>query len=139
MTEARDSRGLPLPDDERITRLGRFLRVASVDELPQLWAVLRGDMSLVGPRPLPMAYVDRYNSRQRRRLEVKPGITGWSQTNGRNALAWEDKLELDVWYVENRTFWLDLRILFRTFTSVIGRSGIAAEGHATMPEFLGED
>ena len=139
MADARDSAGALLPDSERLTRLGRFLRRTSLDELPQLWNVLKGEMSLVGPRPLHARYVDRYTPEQRRRLEVKPGVTGWAQIHGRNELTWERKFELDVWYVENRSLWLDLRILAATFGKVLGRdrSGISQSGHATMPEYLG--
>jgi sugar transferase EpsL len=129
--------GRPLPDDQRLTRLGRFLRSTSLDELPQIWNVLKGDMSIVGPRPLLPEYLPRYNDRQRRRHEVKPGITGWTQVKGRNALTWEQKLDLDVWYVDHRSLWIDLQILAATFWHVIGRKGISQPGHATMPEFLG--
>lgn len=138
MTDHRDDSGKLLADDERLTALGRRLRRSSLDELPQLWTVLKGDMSLVGPRPLPTAYVDRYSAEQRRRLDVKPGITGWSQIHGRNALSWPDKLALDVWYVDNVSLRLDLRILRRTIRAVVGGDGVSAEGHATMPEFRGE-
>lgn len=138
MTNERGSDGELLPDADRLTPLGSRLRSLSLDELPQLWSVLKGDMSLVGPRPLPMAYVERYSAEQRRRLEVKPGITGWSQINGRNALGWPDKLALDVWYVDNASLWLDIRILVRTVLSVVRRDGVSADGHATMPEFMGE-
>ena len=130
------SRG-PEPDGDRLTPLGRFLRATSIDELPALWNVVQGDMSLVGPRPLLMEYLDRYTPEQARRHEVKPGITGWAQVNGRNALSWDEKLALDVWYVDNRSLRLDLVILWRTVQSVLRRSGINADGHATMPEFLG--
>jgi lipopolysaccharide/colanic/teichoic acid biosynthesis glycosyltransferase len=124
-------------DPARLTPLGRFLRASSLDELPTLWNVLVGEMSLVGPRPLLTQYLPRYSARQARRHEVKPGITGWAQVNGRNALSWEEKLELDVWYVEHRSLGLDLRILLRTAGGVLRRDGIAREGHATMPEFTG--
>ena len=127
----------PPSDAARLTRLGNFLRRTSLDELPQLWNVLRGDMSLVGPRPLLMRYLERYTPEQARRHEVKPGITGWTQVNGRNALSWEQKFTLDTWYVDNRSFWLDLRILAITASRVLGRRGISQEGHATMPEFTG--
>jgi len=137
MTDARDARGNLRPDAQRLTRLGVVLRRFSLDELPQLWNVLRGDMSLVGPRPLLMAYLDRYTPEQARRHEVKPGVTGWSQINGRNVIAWDQKLALDVWYVRNRSFGLDLKILALTAIKVLGARGIAAAGHATMPEFLG--
>lgn len=138
MTNERGSDGELLPDADRLTPLGLKLRSLSLDELPQLWSVLKGDMSLVGPRPLPMKYVERYSAEQRRRLEVKPGITGWSQINGRNALSWPEKLALDVWYVDNASLWLDLRILVRTVLLVVRRDGVSADGHATMPEFMGE-
>lgn len=137
MTEARDAQGRLAPDAERLTRLGRFLRAASLDELPTLVNVLRREMSLVGPRPLLMEYLDRYTPEQARRHEVLPGITGWAQIHGRNALTWEEKFRLDVWYVENRSLALDLRILARTVSQVLRREGIQAEGHATMPEFEG--
>ncbi|MFN3943462.1 MAG: sugar transferase [Allosphingosinicella sp.] len=138
MRDAVDADGRPLSDAERLTRFGRFLRSTSLDELPELWNVLRGDMSLVGPRPLLMAYLERYSPEQARRHEVRPGLTGWSQVNGRNAIGWPEKFALDVWYVDNRSFLLDLRILFMTLGEVFGRRGISAEGSATMPEFLGE-
>src|SRR5262249_48746299 len=127
------------PDGQRLTTFGRFLRATSLDELPELWNVLLGEMSLVGPRPLLPQYLGRYNARQRRRHEVRPGITGWAQIHGRNALTWEEKFDLDVWYVEHASFLLDLRILYRTLAAVFRREGIQAEGHATMPEFLGEN
>lgn len=137
MNAARDGSGALLPDAQRLTVLGRFIRATSLDELPQAWNVLTGDMSLVGPRPLLAAYVPRYNPRQRRRLEVRPGMTGWAQIHGRNALSWEEKFEHDVWYVEHHTFLLDLRILVATLINVFRRKGISAQGHATMPEFRG--
>jgi len=124
-------------DEERLTPIGRFLRAWSLDELPELWNVLRGDMSLVGPRPLLMQYLPRYSPRQARRHEVKPGLTGWAQVNGRNALTWDEKFELDVWYVDNWSLWLDVCILGRTFWQVLRREGISHEGHATMTEFMG--
>ena len=124
-------------DARRLTRTGRFLRATSLDELPELWNVLRGDMSLVGPRPLLMQYLDRYTPEQARRHEVRPGLTGWAQVNGRNALSWEEKFALDTWYVDNRSFWLDLRIILMTAVSLFRPSGISAEGSATMPEFMG--
>ncbi len=127
----------PGPDSERLTRLGRFLRASSLDELPELWNVLRGDMSLVGPRPLLPEYLGRYTPRQARRLEVRPGITGWAQVHGRNALAWEERFELDVWYVEHHSLGLDARILWRTLGCVLSGRGVAAPGSATMTEFLG--
>jgi lipopolysaccharide/colanic/teichoic acid biosynthesis glycosyltransferase len=125
------------PDAERLTRVGRLLRAWSLDELPTLWSVLRGDMSLVGPRPLLMEYLDRYTARQARRHEVKPGITGWAQVNGRNALSWEEKFELDVWYVDHWSLSLDLKILALTAWQVVLRRGISHPGSATMPEFVG--
>jgi sugar transferase EpsL len=137
MTDQRDGQGRLLPDGERITRLGALLRRASLDELPQLWNVLRGDMSLVGPRPLLMQYLDRYTPEQARRHSVLPGVTGWTQVNGRNDLPWEQKLALDVWYVDHWSLLLDLRILGVTVWKVLKGEGIAAEGSATMPEFLG--
>jgi sugar transferase EpsL len=137
MTDAHDDAGRPLPDDERLTRLGRFLRATSIDELPQLWNVLRGDLSLVGPRPLLMQYLPLYSHEQARRHEVMPGITGWAQIHGRNRLEWEDKFALDVWYVDHWSPGLDLRILASTLGSVFRREGIASDGHATMPNFAG--
>lgn len=138
MTEGRDARGQLLRDAERLTPLGRFLRSSSLDELPELWNVLKGEMSLVGPRPLPVRYLPRYSPAQARRHTVTPGITGWAQINGRNAQTWEERFELDLWYVEHRTFSLDLKILFLTVWKVIRREGISAEGEATMPEFTGK-
>ena len=137
MTNARDSDGAPLPDVQRLTPFGRWLRASSLDELPELWNILVGDMSVVGPRPLLMQYLPLYNARQRRRHEVRPGITGWAQVNGRNALSWEDRFELDVWYVEHRSFWLDAKIFFLTFHKVARRDGIAETGQATMSAFAG--
>ena len=137
MTEARDPAGNLLPDEQRLTRLGRFLRRTSLDELPELINVLKGEMSLVGPRPLLMRYLDRYTPEQARRHEVKPGITGWAQINGRNALTWEEKFKLDVWYVDHRSFWLDAKILLLTLWKVLQREGINQPGHATMEEFRG--
>ncbi|MBK9519322.1 MAG: sugar transferase [Anaeromyxobacter sp.] len=131
--------GRPLPDAERLTALGRFLRAASLDELPQLWNVLRGDLSLVGPRPLLMQYLPRYSPEQARRHEVLPGITGWAQVNGRNAISWEEKFALDVWYVDHWSLALDLKILALTALKVVTRSGISKEGHVTMPEFKGSE
>jgi sugar transferase EpsL len=139
MTDARDAEGNLLPDHVRLTPLGKFLRSSSLDELPELWNVLKGDMSLVGPRPLLMEYLPLYNQRQNRRHEVRPGITGWAQVNGRNAIGWDQKFELDVWYVENQSFWLDLKILFLTVWKVIRRDGISAAGEATMPKFTGTE
>lgn len=138
MTNAVGPDGQPLPDAERLTAFGRWLRSTSLDELPELWNVLRGEMSLVGPRPLLVKYLDRYSATQARRHEVLPGITGWAQINGRNGLSWDEKLALDVWYVDNRSLVLDLQILLKTVTTVLSRSGISADGDATMPEFLGE-
>jgi sugar transferase EpsL len=139
MTDQRDEQGQLLPDEERITRLGSFLRRSSLDELPQFWNVLHGDMSLVGPRPLLMQYLDRYTPEQARRHLVPPGITGWTQVNGRNDLAWEKKLALDVWYVDHWSLWLDLRILGITVWKVLKGEGISADGSATMPEFMGTE
>jgi sugar transferase EpsL len=135
MTDARAPTGQLRPDAARLGPVGRWLRSASLDELPELFNVLRGEMSLVGPRPLLVEYLPRYNARQARRHEVLPGITGWAQVNGRNGLSWEQKFECDVWYVEHRSFWLDLSILFRTVWQVVARRGISAPGDATMPEF----
>lgn len=129
--------GDPRTDAARLTKLGELLRKASVDELPQLWNVLKGDMSLVGPRPLMMQYLPRYNAHQARRHDVKPGITGWAQVNGRNALSWEEKFDLDVWYVEHQSLWLDAKILAMTALRVLRPTGISAGQHATMPEFMG--
>lgn len=137
MTDERDDAGRLLPDEERITRFGRFLRESSLDELPELLNVLKGDMSLVGPRPLIMAYLERYTPEQARRMEVRPGITGLAQVSGRNGLSWEERFALDVRYVDERDLAMDLNILFRTVGAVLKRDGIAAEGHATMPEFMG--
>ena len=137
MTNARDAHGSLLPDAERLTPFGKFLRASSLDELPELFNILRGDMSLVGPRPLLMEYLPLYSARQARRHEVRPGLTGWAQVNGRNALSWDEKFELDVWYVENRSFALDLKILWLTLLTVIRRKGISSDGHATMPPFTG--
>lgn len=124
-------------DDERLTRFGRILRSASLDELPALWNVLKGDMSIIGPRPLLMEYLPMYTKEQARRHAVKPGVTGWAQVNGRNLLSWEERFTLDVWYVDNRTFWLDLRILWLTVKKVVSREGISHVGAATMPKFTG--
>ena len=137
MTDARDATGALLPDEERLTPFGRSLRRTSLDELPQLWNVLKGDMSLVGPRPLLLQYVPLYDERQRRRLDVRPGITGWAQVNGRNALSWPEKFELDIWYVDHRSLWLDAKILFMTVKKILAREGISAPGEATMPPFEG--
>jgi len=137
MTNARDAQGNLLPDEQRLTCLGRFLRSTSLDELPELINVLRGEMSLVGPRPLLMQYLERYSPEQARRHDVLPGISGWAQINGRNAITWEDKFRLDVWYVDHWSLGLDLRILLRTLWKVIKREGISQPGHATMEEFMG--
>jgi lipopolysaccharide/colanic/teichoic acid biosynthesis glycosyltransferase len=137
MLDRADAQGSLLPDAERLTPFGRFLRSSSLDELPELWNVVRGDMSLVGPRPLLMQYLDRYTPEQARRHEARPGITGWAQVNGRNALSWEQKFTLDVWYVDHRTWFLDLRILWLTVVKVVRREGISAAGEATIQEFRG--
>lgn len=137
MRNAVDESGRPLPDAERLTPTGRFLRSSSLDELPELWNVLKGEMSLVGPRPLLMEYLPLYSAEQARRHDVRPGVTGWAQVNGRNALSWEEKFRLDVWYVENRTLFLDIRIICMTLRKVIKRDGISAAGEATMPKFGG--
>ena len=137
MNLARDAQSNLLPDIQRLTRFGSFLRSTSLDELPELFLVLKGDMSLVGPRPLLMEYMPCYTTEQARRHEVKPGITGWAQVNGRNAISWEKKLELDVWYVDNQSFCLDLKILALTVIEVIRRRGVCAPGYATMPKFDG--
>ncbi|MBM9531579.1 sugar transferase [Desulfoprunum benzoelyticum] len=137
MTDGRNASGNLLPDAQRLTGFGRFLRSTSLDELPELINVLRGEMSLVGPRPLLMEYLPLYNSEQARRHEVRPGITGWAQVNGRNALSWEEKFKLDVWYIDNQSLWLDMKIIFLTVWKVFSRDGISAEGEATMPRFTG--
>ncbi|MBF8795128.1 sugar transferase [Pseudomonas monteilii] len=137
MRDAYDSNGVPLPDSQRMTPFGSFLRSSSLDELPELWNVLKGDMSLVGPRPLLMEYLPLYNERQYRRHKVRPGVTGWAQINGRNALGWPEKFELDVWYVENRSLWLDIKIIALTVKKVVKRDGISASGEATMSKFTG--
>lgn len=137
MLDTSGADGKPLPDEKRLTPTGRVLRASSLDELPQFFNVLIGHMSLVGPRPLPVAYLPRYSPRQARRHEVKPGITGWAQVNGRNDLSWEEKFDLDVWYVDNWSLALDFRILMMTVGKAFGRDGISAEGCATMPEFMG--
>ena len=138
MRDAVHTDGHPLPDAERLTKLGRFLRSSSLDELPELWNVLKGEMSLVGPRPLLMEYLPLYSPEQARRHEVRPGVTGWAQVNGRNAISWDEKFALDVWYVENRSLWLDMKIIWLTLGKVIKRDGISAAGEATMPKFEGE-
>ena len=139
MTDERGPDGALLPDDQRLTALGAWLRSTSLDELPELFNVLKGDMSLVGPRPLLLDYLSLYNDRQARRHEVRPGITGWAQINGRNALSWEEKFELDVWYVDNRSLWLDIKILFKTVLQVLKRDGISHGEEATMPRFKGSN
>jgi lipopolysaccharide/colanic/teichoic acid biosynthesis glycosyltransferase len=137
MRDLRNRGGILLPDEARLSSFGRFLRRMSLDELPELFNVLKGDMSLVGPRPLLMQYMDRYTSEQARRHEVEPGITGWAQVNGRNAITWEEKFALDFWYVDNQSLLLDLKILAMTAWKVLKREGISAQGEATMPEFMG--
>jgi lipopolysaccharide/colanic/teichoic acid biosynthesis glycosyltransferase len=137
MSDRRDAAGQLLPDAERLTRVGRLLRSTSLDEVPQLWNVLRGDLSLVGPRPLLMEYLPRYSPEQARRHDVMPGITGWAQINGRNALSWEEKFTMDTWYVDHWSLWLDLKILFMTGWRVLQRDGISNQDYATMPEFMG--
>jgi lipopolysaccharide/colanic/teichoic acid biosynthesis glycosyltransferase len=137
MTDERGPDGALLPDAQRMTPFGRFLRASSLDELPELWNVLRGEMSLVGPRPLLMEYLPLYTPEQARRHEVRPGVTGWAQVNGRNAISWADKFALDVWYVDHRSLWLDVQILWRTVRKVMVRDGISAAGEATMPKFTG--
>lgn len=139
MTDARDAAGNLLPDADRLTRFGRFLRSTSLDELPELFNVLKGEMSLVGPRPLLMEYLPLYSDTQRRRHEVRPGITGWAQVNGRNAVGWDERFRLDVWYVDHRSLWLDLRILWMTVRKVLVREGISAQGEATMAKFTGSE
>ncbi len=138
MTDARGRDGELLPDAQRLTRFGKLLRASSLDELPELWNVLKGDMSLVGPRPLLMEYLPLYSAEQHRRHHVRPGITGWAQINGRNTVEWKDKFTLDVWYVDNRTLWLDVKILWQTVRKVIIKDGISAVGEATMTKFTGE-
>ncbi|MBO1404911.1 sugar transferase [Vibrio cholerae] len=138
MKDAVDANGNPLPDSERMTPFGDKLRNSSLDELPELWNVLKGEMSLVGPRPLLMQYLPLYSKEQARRHEVRPGVTGWAQINGRNAISWEEKFKLDVWYVDNRSFWLDLRILLLTVKKVFVKEGISADGHVTIAPFTGK-
>jgi len=138
MRDAVDGQGNYLPDAQRLTPLGRFMRSASLDELPELWNVLKGDMSIVGPRPLLMEYLPLYSPEQARRHEVRPGITGWAQVNGRNAISWDEKFALDVWYVDNQTLWLDIRIMALTVRRVFARQGISADGEATMTKFTGK-
>jgi len=139
MTEERGPDDRLLPDGKRLTKFGAFLRRTSIDELPEFWNVLKGDMSLVGPRPLYVRYIERYSPEQARRLEVKPGITGWAQVNGRNALNWEERFKMDVWYVDHQSILLDFRIMFLTVLKVLKREGISGEGHATMEEFRGTE
>jgi len=135
MTNDSDKEGILLSDELRLTKFGKLLRSTSLDELPSLWNVLKGDMSLVGPRPLLVEYLPLYSSNQARRHEVKPGITGWAQVNGRNAISWDEKFDLDVWYVDNQSIWLDIKILYFTIKKVIMRDGISAKNDATMPPF----
>lgn len=138
MTDARDGQGELLSDEMRLTAFGKLIRKLSLDELPQLWNVLKGEMSFVGPRPLLVEYLPLYNDRQARRHDVRPGITGWAQVKGRNAISWEQKFEYDVWYVENRSFWLDVKILFLTVKKVFFSEGISADGHVTIEKFKGD-
>lgn len=137
MRDAVDSNGNPLEDSQRMTPFGAFLRASSLDELPELWNVLKGDMSLVGPRPLLMEYLPLYSEEQNRRHEVRPGVTGWAQVNGRNALSWDEKFKLDIWYVDNQSLWLDLKILFMTVKKVVVKEGISGSGEVTMSKFTG--
>lgn len=137
MTDERDAQGNLLPDEIRLTKFGKLLRSTTLDEFPEMWNVLCGDMSVVGPRPLLMRYIPRYNAFQARRMETKPGVTGWAQVNGRNALSWDEKFAMDVWYVDNQSFWLDLKIVVQTFFVVFRRRGINSEKAATMEEFMG--
>ncbi|CAH1547113.1 sugar transferase [Vibrio harveyi] len=139
MKDAVDQQGSPLPDSERITPFGDKLRNSSLDELPELWNVLKGEMSLVGPRPLLMQYLPLYNKEQSRRHDVRPGVTGWAQVNGRNAISWEEKFKLDIWYVENQSFWLDIKIILLTVKKVLVKEGISADGHATIEPFIGQE
>ena len=139
MRDAVDKDGNPLPDSERLTPFGKKLRATSLDELPELWNVLKGEMSLVGPRPLLMSYLPLYNEFQNRRHEMRPGVTGWAQVNGRNALSWDEKFAHDIWYIDHYSFWLDMKILFLTVTKVFIKEGISADGEATMPYFTGND
>ena len=139
MRDAVDKDGNPLPDSERLTPFGKKLRATSLDELPELWNVLKGEMSLVGPRPLLMSYLPLYNEFQNRRHEMRPGVTGWAQINGRNALSWDEKFAHDIWYIDHYSFWLDMKILFLTVKKVFIKEGISAEGEATMPYFTGND
>lgn len=137
MRNALDDKGQPLPDDQRLTSFGKLLRATSMDELPSLWSVLKGDMSIVGPRPLLVEYLPLYSLEQKRRHNMKPGITGWAQVNGRNAISWDEKFKLDVWYIDNQSFWLDIKILFLTIKKVIVREGISSSNHVTMEKFTG--
>ena len=137
MNDQRDSDGKLLPDKERLTPLGEFLRQSSLDELPQLWNVLRGDMSFIGPRPLVTDYLDRYTSEQARRHEVTPGITGWAQINGRNSISWEKKFQLDLWYIDHWSLWLDIKILLQTVTKIVSREGVDEDQNTTSSEFMG--
>lgn len=139
MLDAADEQGNPLHDNLRITPFGQFLRSTSLDELPELWNVLKGDMSLVGPRPLLMEYLPLYSAEQYRRHKVRPGVTGWAQVNGRNALSWDEKFRMDVWYVDNQSFWLDMKILLLTILKVVKRDGISQDGEVTMTKFGGND
>jgi lipopolysaccharide/colanic/teichoic acid biosynthesis glycosyltransferase len=138
MLDAVDAKGNSLPDSERMTAFGHLLRSTSLDELPGLWSVLKGEMSLVGPRPLLMEYLPLYSKEQYRRHDVRPGVTGWAQVNGRNAISWDEKFKLDVWYVDNRSFWLDIKILFLTVKKVIVKDGISGDGEVTMGKFTGD-
>jgi len=139
MNDAKNNEGKPLPDYQRLMKFGKFLRASSIDELPTLWNVIKGDMSLVGPRPLLMEYLPLYDKKQARRHNVKPGISGWAQVNGRNALSWQEKFELDVWYVDNNSLFLDLKILIMTIKNVLSREGIAENGQVTMSKFTGNN
>ena len=139
MTNKRNNEGVLLPDELRLTKFGKLLRSTSLDELPSLWNVLKGDMSLVGPRPLLVEYLPLYSTKQARRHEVRPGITGWAQVNGRNAISWDEKFDLDVWYVDNKSIWLDIKILFLTIKKVISRRDISAKNNSIMPPFKGSD
>lgn len=139
MTDAKNTKGELLPDAERLPAFGQMLRATSLDELPELWNVVKGDMSLVGPRPLLIEYLDKYTPQQAKRHDVRPGVTGWAQVNGRNALSWEEKFALDAWYVENRTFWLDFKILLMTVKQVFKRDNISQDGHVTMEKFKGSE
>lgn len=139
MKDSFDENGFPRPDSQRLTPIGKLLRSTSLDELPELLNVIKGDMSLVGPRPLLMQYLERYTPEQMRRHEVKPGITGWAQINGRNAISWEEKFKFDLWYVDNKSFWFDIKILMQTLRQVLSREGVNQAGQATMKEFMGRN